>query len=97
MINSININISYIQRNNYESISRIMGIHDVSNYQKKLNQKLSVKLVFLSLLYLKMNGYRIFALVDSRDYGCLHNLVYGDKMAVVSFSYHIRILLQQVY
>ena len=44
-----------------------------------------------------MNGYRIFALVDSSEYGCLHNLVYGDKMAVVSFSYHIRILLQQVY
>ena len=56
-----------------------------------------MKLAFLSLLYLKMNGYRIFALVDSRDYGCLHNLVDGDMMAVVSFSYRIRILLQQVY
>ena len=33
-----------------------------------------------------MNGYHIFALVDSRDYGCLHNLVDGDMMAVVSFS-----------
>ena len=44
-----------------------------------------------------MNGYRIFALVDSRDYGCLHNLVDGDMKVVVSFSYHIRILLQQVY
>ena len=73
-----------------------MGIHDVSNYQKKLNPKLSVKLLFLSLLYLKMNGYRIFALVDSSEYGCLHNLVDGD-MSVASFSYHIRILLQQVY
>ena len=72
-------------------------IHDASNYQNKLNPKLSVKLLFLSLLYLKMNGYHIFALVDSRDYGCLHNLVDGDMMAVVSFSYHIRILLQQVY
>jgi len=73
-----------------------MGIHDVSNYQKKLNPKLSVKLLFLSLLYLNMNDYRIFALVDSRDYGCLHNLVDGD-MSVASFSYHIRILLQKVY
>ena len=72
-------------------------IHDASNYQKKLNQKLSVKLLFLSLLCLKMNGYRIFALVDSSDYGCLHNLVAGDMMAVVSFSYHSRILLQRVY
>ena len=72
-------------------------IHDASNYQNKLNPKLSVKLLFLSLLHLKMNGYRIFALVDSRDYGCLHNLEDGDMMAVVSFSYHIRILLQQVY
>ena len=71
-------------------------IHDVSNYQKKLNQKLSVKLLFLSLLYLKMNGYRIFALVDSSEYGCLHNLVDGD-MSVASFSYHIRILLKKVY
>ena len=44
-----------------------------------------------------MNAYHIFALVDSRDYGCLHNLVDGDMMAVVSFSYHIRILQQQVY
>ena len=71
-------------------------IHDTSNYQKKLNPKLSVKLLFLSLLYLNMNDYRIFALVDSRDYGCLHNLVDGD-MSVASFSYHIRILLQKVY
>ena len=67
-------------------------IHDASNYQSKLNQKLNVKLLFLSLLYLKMNGYRIFALVDSRDYGCLYNLVDGDMMAVVSFSDHSRIL-----
>ena len=68
-------------------------IHDASNYQNELNPKLSEKLLFLSLLHLKMNGYRIFALDDSRDYGCLHNLV----KVVVSFSYHIRILLQQVY
>ena len=57
--------------------------------KKYLNPKLSVKLLFLSLLYLKMNGYRIFALVDSSEYGCLHNLVDGDMMTVVSFSYHI--------
>ena len=72
-------------------------IHDASNYQKKLNPKLSVKLLFLSLLLLKINGYRIFALVDNHEYGRLYNLADGDMMAVVSFSYHIRILLQQVY
>ena len=63
---------------------------------KKIKSKIKCKTI-LSLLYLKMNGYHIFALVDSRDYGCLHNLVDGDMMAVVSFSYHIRVLLQQVY
>ena len=39
-----------------------------------------------------MNGYRIFALVDSSEYGCLHNLVDGDMMTVVSFFYFFFIL-----
>ncbi len=29
----------------------------------------------------------MFALFDSRDYGCLHNLVDDDMVAFVSFSY----------